>query len=242
MIRNVLILGCGRSGTSIFGELFESLPPFVYLDEPLADPSSLPPNRPTAVKVPRLGEGVVAPPGCALPDDMLARFPVEPRVVFWQVRHPFDAVCSLRTGIAEGWDHHPRPPDWRDWQKRPLVERCAHHWATINSLGYQQVADVALVNRFEEMIDDPVSVGRSAAAAVGLDAEGVCDAVSTWAIRVRNENDDRFVEARTSRRHSRPDHVRRVGRWKENLTPRDCELIRPIVAGAALNFGYSLQP
>ena len=35
---NVAILGCGRSGTSIFGELFEAIPGYTYYSEPfLAD-------------------------------------------------------------------------------------------------------------------------------------------------------------------------------------------------------------
>ena len=32
---HVVILGCGRSGTSIFGELFEHLEPYTYASEPL---------------------------------------------------------------------------------------------------------------------------------------------------------------------------------------------------------------
>ena len=33
-IHHVIILGCGRSGTSIFGELFDQLTPFTYHCEP----------------------------------------------------------------------------------------------------------------------------------------------------------------------------------------------------------------
>jgi hypothetical protein len=35
VVANAVVLGCGRSGTSIFGELFEALPGFTYLSEPL---------------------------------------------------------------------------------------------------------------------------------------------------------------------------------------------------------------
>lgn len=98
------------------------------------------------------------------------------------MRHPLDAVCSLRVGICGGCDHHPRPLDWEDWLGRSLVERCAHHWAVING--------------------------------------------------------DGFVEAETSRRHSRPDHSRRVGRWRENLSADEVDAVWPIVADAAATFGY----
>ena len=33
-VHHVLILGCGRSGTSIFGELLEHLAPYTYYSEP----------------------------------------------------------------------------------------------------------------------------------------------------------------------------------------------------------------
>ena len=239
--QNALVLGCGRSGTSIFGELFEMLPSFDYLEEPFVDDIPARPDRPIAVKVPRLPEGVSAPAGCPLPDEVLARVPAEPRTIFWQVRHPYDAVCSLRAGIADGWGHHPRPPDWQQWLHRPVVERCAHHWATINTLGYRQVADVAVVNRFEDMIRDPLATARRAVSAVGVDDGAVQKSIEAWAARVRDTNDDQFVEARMSRRRSRPDHTRRVGRWRENLTIEDSERIRPIVAEAAATFGYSLD-
>ncbi len=240
MPHNALILGCGRSGTSIFGELFAELGPFDYFEEPLVDDVPTGSGRAIAVKVPRLPEGVAAPPGCALPDDALARTPPAPRTLFWQVRHPFDAVCSLRVGIADGWGHHPRPPDWQAWIDRPLVERCAHHWATINSSGYRQVADVAIVNHFEAMLRDPIAAARHATLAVGLDPDTVAEPIARWAHRVRDRTDSRFVEARMSRRRSRPDHTTRIDRWRENLTPEQREAIAPIVEDTARTFGYSL--
>ena len=202
--RNALILGCGRSGTSIFGELFEMLPSFDYFEEPVVDEIPARPVRPIAVKVPRLPEGVSAPAGCALSDELLARIPAEPRTTFWQVRHPYDAVCSLRVGIADGWGHHPRPPDWQQWLQRPLVERCAHHWATINTLGYRQVAQIAIVNRFEDMIQDPpeplAALPRRSVLTVGqhmnrsLPGPGACGTRTTIC----------SSKARMSRRRSRP--------------------------------------
>jgi hypothetical protein len=239
--RNVLILGCGRSGTSIFGELFAAIPSFEYLEEPYAADVPNHCDRAIAVKVPRHGANLYAPPGCALTDELLARIPPEPRTVFWQVRHPYDAVCSLRTGIADGWGHHPRPPDWQEWKRRPLIEQCAHHWATINTFGYQQVANIAVVNRFEDMIRDPLTTAQRTANAVDIDPSQIQDALAAWAYRVRDKNDDQFVEARMSRHRSQPDHVRRVGRWRENLSPQEREQIRPIVAEAAGNLGYSLH-
>ena len=106
-VHHVVILGCGRSGTSIFGELFEHLEPYTYFSEPFfAELLEFDFSRPIAVKV-------------------------------------------------NDWGHHPKPPDWRDWLERPLIERCAHHWNYINSLGYKKIRALARVKHFEAMIQSP---------------------------------------------------------------------------------------
>jgi hypothetical protein len=238
---HALILGCGRSGTSIFGELFESLPGFTYASEPfLADLPGLAAGEHLAVKVPRQRPDDHPPAGLPAAPAELHRAMPQPLVVFWQVRHPLDTVCSLRVGISQGWGHHPRPPDWQEWLHRPLVEQCAHHWAVINQAGYDLVRDVAVVNRFEDMIRDPRTCAETAVQAVGIDPSTVAGELRTWSERVQDTNNDRFVEAMTSRRHSRPDHDRRVERWRDNLTPAEVASIVPVVGDAARRFGYDL--
>ena len=238
---SAVVLGCGRSGTSIFGELFAALPGFRYWSEPfLAD---LPPGGPPeggawAVKVPRTAPDDDPPVGLSTSMDALQAALPAPRVLFWQVRHPLDAICSLRVGIADGWGHHPRPPDWEDWLGRPLVERCAHHWATVNGPGYDHVADGVVTNRFEDLVADPRSCADRTAALVGGDATG--PAVAAWVDRVQDTDNDRFIEAETSRRRSRPDHRHRIGRWRENLSAAEVEAVAPIVAAAAQRHGYDL--
>lgn len=241
MVANGLILGCGRSGTSIFGELFATFPGVRSLSEPdLSDLSDLlgVGGGPIVVKVPRTPDGTVAPSGCSVELDDVRQVVRDPLVVWWQVRHPLDAVCSLRVGIDAGWDHHPRPLDWEDWLGRPLVERCAHHWAVINGDGFDHVRDVAIVNRFEEMISDPRACGLRAAESLGMAPSELGDEFERWVDRVQDTDNERFVEAETSRRHSRPDHSRRVGRWRENLSAEEVDAVWRIVADAARRFGY----
>lgn len=238
---NAAILGCGRSGTSIFGELFAALPGFRYWSEPFL--AELPAGGPApgdawAVKVPRTAPDDDPPIGLSTSLAALDAALPAPRVTFWQARHPLDAICSLRVGIADGWGHHPRPPDWEAWQHRTLVERCAHHWATINGPGYDAVADIAVTNRFEDLIADPRACAERTAALVGVEASG--PAVDAWVDRVRDTNDERFIEAETSRRRSRPDHTVRVGRWRENLTDAEVDAVAPIVADAAARHGYDV--
>ena len=65
-------------------------------------------------------------------------------------------------------------------------------------------------------------------------------AISAWANRVQDTNNNQFVEAMTSRPYSRNDHVRKVGRWKENLTQEEVELMTPFIQDTAEAFGYEL--
>jgi hypothetical protein len=233
-----MILGCGRSGTSIFGELFEALPGYEYQSEPSFDAVMAADfRRPRAFKVPRESKAFPARPGLSFPLDVfLMRAP--DAAIFWIVRHPLDAVCSLRVGIARNWGHHPRPPDWRDWLEAPLLEQCSRHWAFVNSEGYRQVRDRCEVVKFEDMIADPESFAISVCQIVGLDPASAKNELKTWAARVQDSNNEAFVEARTSRPYSRADHERRVGRWRENLTDEDIATVWACVAPVAEQFGY----
>jgi hypothetical protein len=238
---HVMILGCGRSGTSIFGELFEGLADYRYLSEPaFEDLLATGFTQPTACKVPRESDAYPAPPGLSFPlETYLGE--ASGAKIFWIVRHPLDAVCSLRIGIERDWGHHPRPPDWRDWLDRPLLARCAHHWAFLNTAGFDQVCDRAHVVRFEEMIAEPLAFAQSICSIVGVSAAACADHLARWAERVQDTNNAAFVEAVTSRGYSRPDHARRVGRWQENLSLAEASALWPIVEPAATRFGYALE-
>lgn len=234
----VMILGCGRSGTSIFGELFDGLDRYIYQSEPAfeavlaADYST-----PQAFKVPRESDLHPARPGLSFPLDRFLEAAPRARL-FWIVRNPLDAVCSLRVGIAKQWGHHPRPPDWRDWLAEPLIARCAHHWEFLNRAGYAQVEQYATLVRFENMIADPVQFSAAICRTLGVDSDVNAPHLARWAKRVQNSNNKDFVEARTSRSYSRPDHKVRVDRRRQNLTDEEAADIWDIVGATALTLGY----
>lgn len=239
---HVVILGCGRSGTSIFGELFEHLSAYTYLSEPVfGEYLESDFNRPMATKVPAEDAKFESVPGLSFPLERLLADVPGPIRFYWIVRHPLDAICSLRPGIANNWGHHPRPPDWQDWLSRPLLERCAHHWNYLNSVGYSAIAYLATVKRFEDMIRNPRVFANGIGEEVGLKAPENNDELSQWAQRVQDTNNEHFVEAKTSRNYSRPDHTKRVSRWTENLTPGEVEALTPIVLQTARQFGYDLE-
>jgi hypothetical protein len=239
---HVVILGCGRSGTSIFGELFGHLEPHTYYSEPpFAELLEFDFTRPIAVKVPRESSGFSPTPGLSFPlSTILASIP-DPKTFFWQIRHPLDAVCSLRVGISNKWGHHPKPPDWQNWLERPLIERCAHHWNYINSSGYKKVRSLVRVKYFEDMIKAPRQFANEICNEVGVDIKKHDSDLAEWANRVQNTNNENFVEAKTSRHYSKNDHQTRVDRWKVNLSKEEIKSVVPIVRETALQFGYQLN-
>ena len=239
---HVIVLGCGRSGTSIFGELFAGLPGYSYYSEPpFEDLAGYGYAAPVAIKVPKPARGRPTSPGLPfLVSELCAAVP-EPRQIFWLVRHPLDAICSLRVGISKNWGHHPRPPDWEAWRSQPLLRRCAHHWVHINSLGYEQVRNLARPQRFEDMIADPLGVARAICAEVGLDPGSCEESLRRWARRVQDQDNDDFEEAECSKSYSRPDHATKVGRWRENLSAAEVAELVPLVAEVAARFGYRLS-
>ncbi len=237
---NVVILGCGRSGTSIFGELFKHLPTYRYLSEPAyqtlidLEKSSL-----IAVKVPRSDPGYPPKPGLSVPMNHLNEIMSNP-VIFWQVRHPLDTICSLKVGISKNWGHHPRPHDWEEWLDRPLIERCAHHWHYINSVGYAQVKDICHLSRFEDMIQDSREFAHKVLKIVNFQGDRDDPDLVAWINRVQDRNNEKFMEAETSKAYSTEDHSVKVGRWKENLTPEEIDVVLPMVSETALQFGYKI--
>ena len=240
MSANVVILGCGRSGTSIFGELFEYLPLYRYYFEPQFDELRAIDfdAGPIAVKVPKLPPGQRMTPGLPfLLEDLLATVP-EPRVFFWQVRHPLDAICSLRPGIGENWSHNPKPPDYRDWQSQPLIMQCARHWQYINEVGYRAVKDMAVVMHYGDLVADPHHFMRTVCDKAGVLAFDHAHAIEAWAATVGNSKSPTSYEAKRQVHWFRQDHVTRVERWRENLSLADIAMIWPIVETAAEMHGY----
>lgn len=218
-----MILGCGRSGTSIFGELFEGLAGYNYRSEPpFVDVMNADYSVPQAFKVPRESGAFGADPGLSFPLATMLKLAPEMKF-FWIVRHPLDAICSLRIGISQDWGHHPRPPDWRDWLDRPLVERCAHHWAFLNTVGFAHVSTTANVMRFEDLIAAPDAFAQNVCRILGLDSQDHAPTIQRWAGRVQDTNNADFIEAKTSRAYSRPDHFHRLcGKEYSPVCSGDC--------------------
>ncbi len=239
MKKNVLILGCGRSGTSIFGEFFDHMSDYNYLSEPsYKSVKMLSFERPVAIKVPTESAEFKATPGLSFPlDDLMTTFP-DPKIIYWIVRHPLDTICSLKIGIAKNWGHHPKPDDWKDWLDKPLIQQCGHHWNYINSVGFNQVKDLVIVKKFEDLVLQPAEFATAICGEIGEIYDDNRHELKAWINRVQNSNNKQFIEAKTSRAYSRKDHTVRVERWKENLSTKEVEALKPIIENTAAMMGY----
>lgn len=240
MPHHVMILGCGRSGTSIFGELFEQLSAYQYWSEPdYAMLKHVDYATPTAVKVPRENPDYPTDTGLSFPLQDWLNHVADPKTIFWQLRHPLDTICSLRVGIAKNWGHHPKPPDWQDWLDKPLLDRCAHHWLYINTVGYAQVEAVAQISRYEDLLADKGHFVERLARQLAWSEQELVEA-KVWTERVQNTHNEKYVEAKTSSAYSTQDHSVKVGRWRENLSQAEAERLWEKVAPVAERFGYQM--
>ncbi|MFY0686295.1 MAG: sulfotransferase domain-containing protein [Cyclobacteriaceae bacterium] len=238
---HVLILGCGRSGTSIFGELFQAIELYDYHSEPdYTVIENLDWSTPQAIKVPRASDSIEPEAGLSINmNDILSRSNHQLHV-FWIVRHPLDAIASLKIGISKNWGHHPRPLDWKQWLNQPLIEQCAHHWNYINEIGFKHIAGIAHIVKFEDMIENATSFALNVTNRLGLPKETTDNlSVQSWCSRVQNTNNEHFIEAITSRPYSTHDHQARIGRWKENLSDEEASVAWSMVQSTARTFGYS---
>ena len=93
------------------------------------------------------------------------------------------------------------------WLDRSLIERCAHPWMYINSFGYESVRDYATLIRYEDLVRSPLAFAEDVCAKIGLSSTDSMRTLEDWANRVQNTNNQHFVEALTSRSHSRPDQL-----------------------------------
>jgi len=237
-LSHVLILGCGRSGTSIFGELFEELPTYQYYSEPDFDKIfTMDFSNPVAIKVPRESKMDPPDPGLSISVSRIYDVIPGPLKIYWMVRHPLDTICSLKVGIAQNWGHHPRPLDWKDWLEKPLLLKCAHHWNYLNSVGYAQICEYAVIKKFEDLIREPFKFAQNITEEINH-TQVQKKHVQKWASRIQDGFNGKYVEAITSRPYSTRDHSVKVGRYKENMSPKEIELISLIVRSTAKALDY----
>lgn len=237
----VIIQGCGRSGTSILGELFEHLPLFEYYFEPHLedlDNEILKGQQNIAIKVPK-GGGVLTS-GLACNMDKLINLIGDDYKLLWIVRNPLDTICSLKPGIEDGWSHNPKPPEYFELLDEPWYIKASYHWLYINNQGFSSLKKFGKVHvvRFEDLINKSSEAIEELLYYLGLNIS--IKSLQPYVNKISNKVKDSY-HAKNQVYWFRDNHKNRVGRYKENLNNNQINEILEIVNPIAIKFDYQLS-
>ncbi len=257
----VFIVGCARSGTSIFGEALAAHPGITYLFELSPMWSGLVGEREDhRLDATHAGDDVArrvyegfteasSPAPVAVlveknPKHVL-RMPFLDRIFPWArylhiVRDGRDVTASLMfRNRGERWGHL-EIPGWRELLARHPREnhvRCAHQWrdsVTIARQDGSRLGDRYLEVSYERLVRDPgVEVPR----ALGFIGLAVTDEVREFWTKIRDETRGSY-HARKQVRHYVENHSRRIGRFRENLTPGQQRDVEGICQELLVELGY----
>ena len=257
----LFVVGCARSGTSIFGEALAAHPDIAYLFElsPMwkrvveeGDDHRLDASDVTAdiarESYERLAEEASKSDGTVLveknPKHVL-RLPFLNALFPWArfvhiLRDGRDVVSSLMfRNRGERWGHL-EIPGWRQLLARHPDEnhvRCAHQWRvaveTARGDG-AQLGDRYLEVRYEDLVADPPSVVARTLDLVGLAVTGECQEFFS---RIQDATAGSY-HARKQVRHYVENHSRRIGRFEENLTAAQRSDVEGICGKLLAELGY----
>lgn len=228
-MKNVLIAGAGRSGTTILGELFHTLPHWDYgFEWDLDNLGSY--NEPVAIKNPRSKERT---PGLQFNVEQAERR-FGPLNYIWIVRHPLDMACSyvplIRTGDQEFWG---LKDDWKSLSYLESLEYALRHWRLVNTEGFDNINPGFVVKYRDLVLHTAQTVGEI------LDYVGSewHPALNSYVAKVNNVSGKH--ESHWQKHWYRDNHTKRVGRYKENIPEEDVGELWGIVSDIAEEFGFN---
>lgn len=254
------IVGCARSGTSILGELIAAHPSVKYVFEATkvwesigrrADGSHRLTAHDASWHVRRRIRrefarcyGHCEPGGVVVekcPRNTL-RIPflhrVFPKAKFIHIiRDGRDVACSLVPGLASGRWQHLRPPGWQAIeQEYDGVARCAMAWRVVVEQALEDLGDLSHIEvRYEDLVRDPAGSAQAILNYLGLLPS---PAVDEFAHRIQDQTDGSY-QAQFQVQWFRDDHARRIGRWRENLSPSEQEQVHELIGPMLQRLGYA---
>lgn len=261
-----LIIGCARSGTSILGELIAAHPGahYIYEAHDLWERAGAGPNASHRLTEAAATPGVIAgvrewfareraeQPGALIvekcPRNAL-RVPFLRRVlpgakIIHIIRDGRDVACSLRPGVGGATWNHLKPPDWEALFALPWAERCARLWLEVVETAegdlaredsiFNNKAPERLLIRYEDLVREPERIARVVFNYLELPWRGEIEAF------LGNIADAAggYEPTGATRKWNTADHARRIGRWRENMTPDEQTRVHDILAGALARYGY----
>ena len=258
----VFLVGCARSGTSIFGEALAAHPRIAYLFEVSSIWNSLVPEREDhRLSASDLTAGLAEPIYAALADarkDLAGDVLLEKnpkhvlRIPFLRALFPDAKVLHI---IRDGRDvttslmfrnrgtnwGHLEVPGWRDLlEEYPEAHhiRCAHQWriAIETARGdAEELPDGSYLEvRYEELVRSPLETLEPVFDFLGLD---VAPEVRAFAEKIQDETRGSY-HAKKQVRHFVDNHKKRIGRYEENLSAEQIAEVEAACGGLLAVLGY----
>jgi hypothetical protein len=256
------VVGCARSGTSILGEALAAHPAVAYLFEASPLWNSVVPEKPdhrlvAADVSPEIAVRVyetLAAQKEELHGDILVeknpkhvlRLPflhaLFPQARFLHlIRDGRDTLASLMfRNRGEQWGHL-KVPGWKDLLERYREQnhiRCAHQWcrAVSSALADASVlpTEQYLELRYEQLVADPLPTLTRAFAFLNLEMD---PAVTEFATRIQDVTRGSY-HAKKQVRHYVENHERRIGRYRENLSPEELRDVEAVCGDLLRKLGY----
>lgn len=154
------------------------------------------------------------------------------------VRDGRDVTCSLMGNHYHGYWAHMKPPRWKEWQKKHPKGPTKYAWqwnATIDIINSDKKKipkNDFIEIRYEDLIQNPEKTIRFVFESLKIPIEetqlNLCKQVS-------NKMDGTY---QTSDRWTVFNHSKRIGRFKENLTPEELKKVESIIGKNNLSYNY----
>ena len=256
----IFIIGCARSGTSIFGELLNSHPDIVYLGEklqsfwhgfsPTPDHHEQDAEHVTAEIADKARHKMKAlSKGCIIVDKVppnALRLPflasIFPDAFFIHiVRNGLDVTCSLKPGLEENWSHL-KPQCWQEIALNSSGHmRGALLWRYVVKKIQVDFATLNIKNRhtiwYEDMVIGPEATAKLVLNFIGLP---MTPEVETFC-KQKIDNDARHgYQAAGQTLWRTDDHSHHIDRWKENMEPHEASQFRSLLRQTLEVYGYQI--
>ena len=258
----VFLVGCARSGTSIFGEALAAHPDVAYFFElspmwnaalPPRDDHRLERSDATPDVARSVYESLAREAGGVDGDVLLEKNPKHVlRVAFLDRLFPWarllhilrdgrDTVASLMfRNRGERWGHL-EVPGWRELLERHPEKnhvRCAYQWrdavVTARREGRALGEDRYLEVRYEDLVREPRKTLRRTLEFLGLSPASEVDG---FCEKVQDETAGSY-HARRQVRHYVENHRRRLGRYRENLGEEEQDEVLAVCGDLLRELGY----
>jgi len=155
------------------------------------------------------------------------------------IRDGRDVTCSLMGNHNSGYWAHVKPPNWKEWQKKHAKGPLKYAWQwneTINIIYSDKgkiLSNDYVEIRYEDLVNEPEKTMRDVFKKFEIPFEKPQEELSK---KVQNEMKDSF-EATPGWTVS--DHSKRIGRYMENLSKQELQIVENVIKKNNSRFGYS---